>query len=178
MVVLWVPMPGRPFLRKLTKDIQAVAETEGYERGIDWLCEQVAQGRRMKDIVEPFGCSRNFIYTYINAHGEEGKRLLAEARRRSAEAYADEAMELADDCPPDQAYVSKTKEQISVRKWLAGAYDRNTYGPRPEVQVLAIGEIHLDALRHAGAPPALEGGEAEAIEDVEVLRIEEGSSDD
>jgi len=163
-------MAGRKMLKKLSADIAAEGAKHGMS-GIDWLCDQIASGVRMKTIAAPLGVSRNFMYSYVNLGGDEWKSKYAAARLESAGAYADEAIEIADNVEPESGHVQKAKEQVSVRRWLAGSYDRNTYGPKSELQVLAIGELHLDALRKVGAPealpaprPALEGGEVEDAE--------------
>lgn len=52
-----------------------------------------------------------------------------------ADHLADQCIPLVDGVDPDSehgsARVSKAREQVGVRRWLAGCLDRDTYGDRP-----------------------------------------------
>ena len=88
----------------------------------------------------------------------------ARARAASAASMADDAQALLDKAQPGDIAVAR--EQAKIRQWLAGKYDRTTYGDaaaQVNVQV-NLGAQHLDALRvrtvqplpePAPLPPAL-----------------------
>ena len=71
------------------------------------------------------------------------------ARKIAAERSADEALDLADNVEFDTTAIAKVREQISVRKWRAAAFDPAVWAtnkPQMAVQV-NVGSQHLDALR-------------------------------
>jgi hypothetical protein len=84
--------------------------------------------------------------------------LFQEARRESAMALAEEASEIADELAalPDKTRedVALAKLRIEQRRWLAQAYDRETFGIQQALpqQTLSIGELHLSVLQ---APPTI-----------------------
>lgn len=85
------------------------------------------------------------IYRWAEAH-PDFRDALARARKAGADRMAEECVTLADnvdtDSPHGSARVSKVREQIGVRQWLAKSLDRDTYGDRPAVEV-KIGEVNL-----------------------------------
>ena len=133
-------MAGTPILQKMITDIKKAG---GHEK----IFEQIANGRTIASISKDFGISRSFLSTYLNR--PETQSALRIAQRSGASAKADEALEIADNVEVDTASISKAREQISVRKWMASAMDPdrfNTTRSQQNVQV-NIGAQHLDALR-------------------------------
>ena len=79
----------------------------------------------------------------------EYRTQLREAQRQGAQQLADAALEIADNVPEETAAISKARERIAVRKWIASAMDPdrwNTTRANQQVQV-NIHAQHLDALR-------------------------------
>jgi hypothetical protein len=169
---------SRPVLRALIAAIAAKG-AEFDVRGIEWFCAQVADGQSMKSIGAQFNVSRNFLYSYLNQGGDEYRRLYQKARRMSAEAHAEDALQMVDDADEQSpAGVSKAREQAKIRLWMAERYDREQFGTKVDMNVLQVGELHLDALRKGGGPEhqALSAGD-EDIVDAEVIVIEPAMED-
>jgi hypothetical protein len=109
--------------------------------------------------------------------------LFVEARRESAMALAEEGTEILDELArpnPDGSIRVVTREDIALgrervaqRRWLAQAYDRDTFGIQtPESGInLSVGALHLRVLMAPPTQPALPSGprpdaiEAEVIEE-------------
>ena len=120
-----------------------IAETGGVEK----IFEEISNGRTISSIAREFQVSRNMLSTILN--GPEHRTQLRAAQRQGAEQLADAALEIADNVPEDAAAISKARERISVRKWMASAMDPdrwNTTRANQQVQV-NISAQHLDALR-------------------------------
>jgi AraC-like DNA-binding protein len=147
-------MTARPFLQALAARIEARAAQDGVS-GIEHICQRIADGEVMKTIADEFGCARNTIYLYIKLGGDDWRRLFERARIESARTHAEDALSIADTVPATTADVAKAREQIGQRRWLAERFDRPTFGQRTDVNILQIGELHLDALRRRGGPDAL-----------------------
>lgn len=91
--------------------------------------------------------------------------LFVEARRESAMALADEATDIIDELAspaPDGGIrvvtredIALARERVAQRRWLAQAYDRETFGIQtPESGTsISIGALHLRVLQ---APPSLQ----------------------
>ena len=95
--------------------------------------------------------SRNMLSAILNK--PENRTQLREAQRLGAEQLADAALEIADNVPEESAAISKARERIAVRKWIASAMDPdrwNTTRANQQVQV-NIHAQHLDALRKVQA---------------------------
>ena len=120
-----------------------IAETGGVEK----IFEEISNGRTISSIAREFQVSRNMLSTILNC--PEHRTQLRAAQRQGAEQLADAALEIADNVPEDAAAISKARERISVRKWMASAMDPerwNTTRANQQVQV-NISAQHLDALR-------------------------------
>ena len=120
-----------------------IAETGGVEK----IFEEISNGRTISSIAREFQVSRNMLSTILN--GPEHRTQLRAAQRQGAEQLADAALEIADNVPEDAAAISKARERISVRKWMASAMDPdrwNTTRANQQVQV-NISAQHLDTLR-------------------------------
>jgi hypothetical protein len=120
-----------------------IAETGGVEK----IFEEISNGRTIASIAREFQVSRNMLSGILNK--SEYRTQLREAQRQGAEQLADAALEIADNVPEESAAISKARERIAVRKWIASAMDPdrwNTTRANQQVQV-NIHAQHLDALR-------------------------------
>ena len=93
-----------------------------------------------------FSAPEHVLYKWLHQDADRSAMVKA-ARRIAAERLADEALELADNVEPDTASIAKVCEQISVRKWRAGAFDPDVWATnKSQVAVqLNVGAQHLDA---------------------------------
>ena len=112
--------------------------------------ERVANAETQTAIAQSYGISQGFLSRLIHKDPERIRAFL-EAKKLAATLYAEDAMSIADNVPADRDEISKARERISVRRWLASSWDREQYGEVQSdinVNVLNLGEIHLEALRH------------------------------
>ena len=165
---LTTTMAGRPFLQQISKSIESLG-------GDEWFFGRIINGDSMASIAETVGCSRPFLYQWLNLKRNERRAALAEARRLSADTLVEDGLELLDRLAGTHATSSEVSLAIArakYRQWRASRYNRELYGePRSGVDVnISIGQLHLDALRVRGAMKVLEREdvvEAELVEDSE-----------
>lgn len=147
------------------------------------MLERVAAGESLTKIAATYGCSRHSMYKLFHKNDKLWD-LFVEARRESAFALAEEGTKILDDLSepnPDGSLKVVTREDIALarervaqRRWLAQAYDRDTFGIQtPEANLnLSVGALHLRVLMAPPSQPALPSGsrpdaiEAEIIEEL------------
>ena len=166
-------MSGRPFLQQISKSIESLG-------GDEWFFGRIINGDTMAAIAETVGCSRSFLYQWLDLKRDERRAALAEARKLSADALVEDGGKLLDRLAGTHATSSEVSLAISRanRQWRASRFNRELYGePRAGVEVnVSIGTLHLDALRARGAMKVLEREdvvEAELLEDSEPLQERE-----
>jgi len=173
---------GRPMLREMEATVLA-------HGGDAWIFTMVADGMALKEVAAQLGCSRPYLYTWINAGGEDRKRAYAEARKLSAVAKEEQGEEILQDLHECGAVELKAPEvtlavaRSKYAQWQAEIRDREQYGGKGQIAVnVSIGSLHLDALRARGpgyvavAAPVevpLELAPAEVVEDSEEEDIHE-----
>lgn len=164
------PSYRRP--KRGTRDkLNAAVEAEGDEA----VFKHIAAGKTMNEVGAVFGLDRDTIYKWIHEGGEEREAAWKAAKRRSADALAEEGMKILDEAEEvtNSAQATVARSRAEYRKWLAGVRNRDDYGPAagPAVTLnLGIGELHLDALRQRGAMALGEGSEvleAEVVDERE-----------
>jgi hypothetical protein len=132
-------MPGTPIKNKMIADIQKLG-------GDDALIERIAGGETITKIASELGISRPFLSGHLNRNPLLQQKL-AVAKKARAESHADEMLRLADEVTADPNQINKAKNQIEVRKWLAGVDDPERYGSKAGGVQITVGALHLDALR-------------------------------
>lgn len=152
------------------------------------ILNMVAAGKSSAQIATALGLSASTIREWTSGGcGEQWLDGLARARKAAALHRVEEAAALIDAVDPEgksgNARVSKAREQVNFRKWLAGCLDRETFGERQQLDVkgsLEVGAFsdlvgpvieaqvtrtHSDAetseLGHVAAPDALPSGEGD-----------------
>ena len=139
-------MAGKALRRRILSDVEA-------KGGADWLFDQIASGMTMTKLAEHYGCTRSYVSRALNAN-EEYKRALEQARAEAADALVEEGLHMVDqlDGSSTSNEIAATREKVNWRKFMAGSYNQNKYGTRPQTNVtLSIGDLHLDALRKVNA---------------------------
>lgn len=142
----------------ITREMFAKIEEMG---GNDKILERVASGETLTAIAKELGVSRGFFSWKINKVPGM-KEALEKARKARAEAWADEALEIADNVPENPNAIGKAKLRVEQRRWLASVNDPETYGQKKSEVNISIGALHLDALRKVQADLAREEAEARA----------------
>lgn len=139
-------MAGKALRRRILSDVEA-------NGGADWLFDQIASGMTMTKLAEHYGCTRSYVSRALNAN-EEYKRALEQARAEAADALVEEGLHMVDQLDGNSTSneIAATREKVNWRKFMAGSYNQNKYGTRPQTNVtLSIGDLHLDALRKVNA---------------------------
>jgi len=130
--------------RKKQRTLLSIIDETG---GVQKIFEEISNGRTIASIAREFQVSRKMLSQILNH--SDNRVQLREAQRIGAEQMADAALEIADNVPEESAAISKARERIAVRKWIASAMDPdrwNTNKANQQVQV-NIHAQHLDALR-------------------------------
>ena len=120
-------------------------------------------GVTQTEIWDAMGITRAAWRRWVGEHG--GDAVVARARAARASALAEESLTIADTAEERNEAIAKARLRIDTRKWISGAWDRETYGtqaPSTNVQV-NLGQLHLDALRQQDPAPI--EGEARPAED-------------
>jgi hypothetical protein len=169
-------MASRPKEQRLKALLEQMADSELGEGagGFDLVCARIAGGQTVTSLAleleQAMGesASRKWISFVINRWGTDAKERLTEARRQAATAYADEAVDIADNAPTKStADIQKARLRVDTRLNLAKAFDRATFGERPPAAQISIGQLHLAALEEYAKLPACVG--AVTPLDVELL---------
>lgn len=156
-------MAGRPKLRELAAKIERLARSEGYERGIEWVCARYADGWTRARIVNRLGSSVWMFEEWCDdadladadvLGGHTRRAYIERARRRRGESFADEAVEILDDAADAEEphHVTAAKNRAEMRLRLAKADDRARYGEEKGAGVqINIGTLHLEAIKQVKA---------------------------
>lgn len=148
------------------------------------MCELLSQGVsvnalcKMKDMPE-----KSTFYAWLMRYPDflEAYDI---AKEKQMDFYANEILEITDDCPADSDAVAKAKLQVNTRQWLMGKLKAKKYGERTTIsgdkdnpltlnlaavldQRLALRQAH-ETLEHVPAPssplPVLDGEVIESSE--------------
>lgn len=103
------------------------------------------------------------MHEWLRATPERSDRY-AHACEERATNLAEEALQIADNCPPGGEM--KARMQIDMRKWLAGKMDGKWSDAKNIGVNISIGQLHLDALR------------AIRIDDQQVIDVQVATKDD
>jgi len=141
-------------------EMEALVRANG---GDGWVFTMVADGMAMTEVAKALGCSRPYVYSWINAGGEERKRGYQEARKLSAAAKEEQGEEILTDLHKNRPVGGLESSDVSLAvarsnyaKWQAEIRDRENYGGKGQIAVnVSIGSLHLDALRARGPRTAV-----------------------
>lgn len=115
--------------------------------GVEAICERIAAGDSMVGLAREIGVGRHMLYKVLR-WDPRAKEMVAEARRLKAESHAHDALRMADEVEEAPNAISKVREQIRVRQWLAGAENPERYGQKAAAAVnVNVGDLHIEALK-------------------------------
>jgi hypothetical protein len=117
--------------------------------GVDYLYDQIASGVTVAKIAEGYGCTRAYVSRAINSVPEY-KDAMERARGEAADALVEQGLDMVDalDGGSTANEISATREKVNYRKFMAGSFNQNRYGTRPQSNVtISLGDMHLDALK-------------------------------
>lgn len=110
------------------------------------ICEMLAQGHSMAEICRRKNMpAESTVYKWLAEGGAFSERY-AHAREQQADLYADEIIEIADNCPPVQEEIAKAKVRIDARKWKAARLAPKKYGDRLDVNAVAAVKVESRSL--------------------------------
>jgi len=135
-------MAGRRLRKRILEDIHK-------RGGSDYLYNEIASGKTMTQFAADYECNRQYFSTSINSIPEYAA-VLGKARADAADALVEEGLGMVDqlDGGSTTSEIAATREKVQWRKFMAGSYNQERYGNRPQTSVtISISDMHLDALR-------------------------------
>jgi hypothetical protein len=155
-------MPGRPKLQMFAQTIESLG-------GDDWFFGQVEGAVSMPKIALQVGCSKSQLYAWMDLLPGRRERY-ERAKKMSAETLAEDAHDIPEELASRKVFapqdVALAKLRVDTKMRRAAQIDPEHYGEKAgiNVNVLNVGELHLDALRKLGSMsiakpeiPVLEG---------------------
>jgi len=109
------------------------------------IFEAISSGRTINEIAGREGFpARSTIYAWKRTY-EEFSANLERAREDSADAFAEQALEKADDDSGDDGNdsVQRSRLQVDMRKWLAAKFAPHRYGDFNKTEVNHTGKVEL-----------------------------------
>ena len=117
--------------------------------GADWLFDQIASGITVAELARQYGCTRSYVSRSLNSVPEYAAAL-TKARGEAADALVEQGLEMVDGLSgaSSPTEIAATREKVQWRKFMAGSYNQERYGSRPQTNVtISVSDMHLDALR-------------------------------
>jgi hypothetical protein len=147
-------MAANPIKQKLLADIE---QAGGWEQ----VLKRVASGESQTSIAASFGVTQGFLSRVIHLDAER-VRAFREAKRLWAITLVERTGELVHNVKESRDSIAKVREVAAHNRWEAGKWDRELFGEDKgdvNVNVLNIGALHVEALRHRmieATPPLAE----------------------
>lgn len=155
-------MPGRPGRRRMLMRMRELGKAQG-KNGIQWLLDEVANGRTMLSLCDELNTSKWELYAWLNK-SDRRKEAYQVAKRLRAIHRIEEAFKRAmgpytEDGTYDGEHDSKVRVArdtlvLNATRMFAMADDPDTFGKKSETRHTVAGSVevlHLDALRAANA---------------------------
>jgi len=135
-------MAGKALRKRILEDVKK-------KGGAEYVFDQVGSGRTLAQIATDYGCSRQYLSASLKSVPEYYDALV-KARQDSADALVEEGLTMVDalDGQSTTQEIAATREKVQWRKFMAGSYNQERYGNRPQTNVtISVSDMHLDALR-------------------------------
>ncbi len=135
-------MAGKALRRRILADISK-------QGGADYLFDQLASGKTLTKLAAEYECSREYFSKSIHAIPEYASAV-SKARQAAADALVEQGLEMVDALGGDSSTseIAATREKVQWRKFMAGSYNQERYGNRPQTNLtISVSDMHLDALR-------------------------------
>ena len=114
--------------------------------------EMLSEGKTQAEVYRALGVSKMSWYDWLAS--QEGRDVLARARTRATDKFAEESLTIADTTAPEDVQVAKLR--IDTRKWLASKWNRSVYGDDKGMAVnISLAGMHGASLRKI-SPEAIE----------------------
>ena len=101
---------------------------------VDKVCEAIATGQSVNELSK----TNNFpdhstIYKWLAKYPDFAEKY-ERAREKQAEIYANQIIDIADNCRPDSDSAAKAKLQVEARKWIIAKLLPKKYGDKVTLQ--------------------------------------------
>jgi len=136
--------------KALRKRILAEVAKNG---GAEYIFDRLSSGTTLTAMAKEFECSREYLRNSLHTVPEY-KTALENAKLTAADALVEQGLEMVDalDGGSSTQEIAATREKVQWRKFMAGSYNQERYGNRPQTNVtISVSDMHLDALRKVNA---------------------------
>lgn len=100
----------------------------------DLICEEIAKGKSLSAVCRDNLIVQSSVYSQLSKDEEFAERY-ARARERQADFYADEVIELADQCDGSLDGTNRTRLQIDARKWACSKLHPRKYSDKASMEL-------------------------------------------
>jgi len=132
--------------KALRKRILAEVAKNG---GAEYIFDRLSSGTTVTAMAKEFKCSREYLRNSLHTVPEY-KAAMESAKLTAADALVEQGLEMVDalDGGSSTQEIAATREKVQWRKFMAGSYNQERYGNRPQTNVtISVSDMHLDALR-------------------------------
>jgi len=136
--------------KALRKKILAEVAKNG---GAEYIFDRLSSGTTLTAMAKEFECSREYLRNSLHTVPEY-KAAMESAKLTAADALVEQGLEMVDalDGGSSTQEIAATREKVQWRKFMAGSYNQERYGNRPQTNVtISVSDMHLDALRKVNA---------------------------
>jgi hypothetical protein len=136
--------------KALRKRILAEVAKNG---GAEYIFDRLSSGTTVTAMAKEFECSREYLRNSLHTVPEY-KAAMENAKLTAADALVEQGLEMVDalDGGSSTQEIAATREKVQWRKFMAGSYNQERYGNRPQTNVtISVSDMHLDALRKVNA---------------------------
>ena len=99
----------------------------------DQICDLIARGMSLRAVCTSADMpSVSMVFRWMEQNSKFREQY-AHAREEQADGFADEIIEIADNCPPVHEEIAKAKVRIDTRKWKAAKLAPKKYGDKLEL---------------------------------------------
>lgn len=121
--------------------------------GVDEIMGRVQSGTTISRICRDTNVRREVFYMWLDARDLRPR--FAAARKESAAALVDEAIDGLEDATPED--ISVRREQAKYKTWFAGKLDRDSFGEATRVtHSVELGASFVEMMRGRGQAQAIE----------------------
>jgi hypothetical protein len=139
-------MAGKALRKRILADVAK-------NGGAEYIFDRLSSGTTLTAMAKEFECSREYLRNSLHTVPEY-KTALENAKLTAADALVEQGLEMVDalDGGSSTQEIAATREKVQWRKFMAGSYNQERYGNRPQTNVtISVSDMHLDALRKVNA---------------------------
>lgn len=112
----------------------------GYSQELgDKICAQISEGRSLSSVCRELGIHRQRVFEWLRVH-ESFLTQYTIAKEESADALAEEMLDIADDRNDDP---QSRRVRVDTRKWIASKMKPKKYGDKVDLNANINGQLNL-----------------------------------